>query len=63
MLSEDGEMALIDPTTEGFETKGKFRLVQGRKSDVWTHPVIHAGRLYLRYHGDLWCYDIGAATK
>ena len=26
--------------------------------DVWTHPVLHDGRLYLRYHDTLFCYDV-----
>ena len=59
-LSERGEAALLEPTPKGFQTHGRFRLVQGRKRDVWAHPVIHQGRLYLRYHDTLWCYDIRA---
>jgi outer membrane protein assembly factor BamB len=62
VLSQEGEMALLDPTPEGFVFKGKFRLVSGRKNDVWTHPVILDGRLYLRYHDTLYCYDIRAGN-
>jgi hypothetical protein len=29
-----------------------------KKHDVWAHPVILDGRLYLRYHDTLWCYDV-----
>jgi outer membrane protein assembly factor BamB len=60
-LSQEGEMALINPTPQGFEFKGKFRLVSGRKNDVWTHPVVLDGRLYLRYHDTLYCYDVCAS--
>lgn len=59
-LAEDGEMCLVKPTASGFEFNGRFRLVPERKSDVWTHPVIHEGRLYLRYHETLFCYDVQA---
>ena len=59
-LSEQGEMALLEPTPQGFEFKGRFRLVPGRQNDVWTHPVIHKGRLYLRHHETLFCFDIKA---
>jgi len=64
-LSEGGEMALLKPTDTAFETKGRFTLVSvglvtKRVRDAWAHPVIHAGRLYLRYHGTLWCFDIAA---
>jgi outer membrane protein assembly factor BamB len=58
VLSEEGEMALLRPTESAFEFEGKFRLVPERKNDVWTHPVILDGRLYLRYHDTLFCYDI-----
>ena len=57
-LSEAGEMALLKPTPPGFEYAGRFRLVPGRPSDVWTHPVIWDGRLYLRHHESLFCFDI-----
>jgi hypothetical protein len=57
-LSEEGEMALLEPTSRGFDVVGRFRLVPGPKTDVWTHPVILDGRLYLRFHETLFCYDI-----
>ncbi len=57
-LSEQGEMALLKPGPDVFESCGRFQLVQERKKDVWTHPVILDGRLYLRYHQTLYCYDV-----
>jgi hypothetical protein len=59
-LAQDGEMALVKPTASGFDYAGRFRLVPERKDDVWTHPVIVDGRLYLRYQETLRCYDIRA---
>ena len=29
-----------------------------RAHDAWAHPVLLDGRLYLRYHETLWCYDV-----
>lgn len=57
-LSERGVMALVKPTPEGFDIVSRFPLIEERKKDVWTHPVICDGRLYLRYHDELFCYDI-----
>jgi outer membrane protein assembly factor BamB len=57
-LAQDGEVALFEPTAEGVRSAGRFRLVQERVSDAWTHPVIVDGRLYLRYQGTLWCYAL-----
>lgn len=60
-LSDKGRVALMEPTAEGFRTHGSFRLVggEGKKvSDAWAHPVICNGRLYLRYHDNLYCYKV-----
>jgi outer membrane protein assembly factor BamB len=59
-LSEEGEVALLKPGPDKLEAVGRFRLVPDRKSDVWTHPVILDGRLYLRYQETLYCYDVQA---
>jgi outer membrane protein assembly factor BamB len=58
VLSEDGWMQLIDPSAGKFEIKGRFQPAPARDRDAWAHPVIHDGRLYLRYHDTLRCYDI-----
>ena len=57
-LAEDGQAALLKPTPGKFEIKGQFRLVPEKTHDAWTHPVLLHGRLYLRYHDSLWCYDV-----
>lgn len=56
-LSEDGWMRLIEAAPTEFKLHGQFRLAQAA-SDAWAHPVILNGRLYLRYHENLWCYDV-----
>ena len=58
ILTERGVMALIRPTPDAFEIVSRFEFVSERKRDVWAHPVICDGRLYLRYHETLACYDI-----
>lgn len=60
-LSVDGWMWLLEPTDTKFEIRGKFRLANARDRDAWAHPVILDGRLYLRYHDTLSCYDVRAA--
>ncbi len=57
-LAEDGRVALLRPTPEQFAVNGQFRLVPERVRDAWAHPVLLHGRLYLRYHDTLWCYDV-----
>ena len=55
---ERGNVALLKPTPDGLETTGKFLLTDRRPRDAWAHPVLLDGRLYLRYHDTLWCYDV-----
>ena len=59
-LAQDGQAALLRPTAAGLEIAGKFALVPKTKQDAWAHPVLCRGRLYLRYHDALWCYDVRA---
>lgn len=59
-LSEEGEAVLLKAGQDGFDYTGRFHLVAGRKTDVWTHPVIAHGRLYLRYQETLYCYEVRA---
>lgn len=59
LSGDDGKVLLVKPTAKGFETKGRFPLVEKvKKKDAWAHPVILRGRLYLRYHDTLFCYDV-----
>jgi outer membrane protein assembly factor BamB len=55
-LTQRGLMTLQKPTEDGFETVGSFQVASGK--DVWAHPVISNGRLYLRFKDTLFCYDI-----
>ncbi|NQT86916.1 PQQ-like beta-propeller repeat protein, partial [bacterium] len=59
VLSADGKALLLKPTAKGFETLGAFPVVENvKKKDAWAHPVLCNGRLYFRYHDELFCYDV-----
>ena len=60
-LSVDGWMQLVRPTENRFEVVGRFQLAAARDRDAWAHPVVFDGRLYLRFHDTLSCYDVHAA--
>lgn len=55
VLAEDGRAALLTPD---LKIAGEFRLTEKRVKDAWAHPVLLDGRLYLRYHGALSCFDV-----
>ncbi|WP_291168771.1 PQQ-like beta-propeller repeat protein [Gimesia sp.] len=54
---ENGEIALVEATTEDYKLKGSFRpdQVLGK---AWAHPVVCGGKLYLREQDVLMCYDL-----
>jgi outer membrane protein assembly factor BamB len=54
---QDGSMALIQATPNGYQLNGSFRLPSVR-AESWPQPVIANGRLYLRDQEVLMCYDV-----
>lgn len=62
---ENGQVALVEPSPEGYRERGRFSPPDRpkRRSPMeksWAHPVVAHGHLYLRDHGSLWCYDVRA---
>jgi outer membrane protein assembly factor BamB len=66
---ENGDVALVEATPEGYREKGRFTppAQPGRRrlgpypEKAWTYPAIANGRLYIRDIGTLWAYDIKAS--
>lgn len=58
LRSEQGLVALVKATGEGYIESGQFD--QPNRSDVsaWSHPVVAAGRLFLRDQDTLLCYEL-----
>ena len=59
-FDERGKVGLLKVGSDGLQVTGQFQLLDERVRDAWAHPVVHDGRLYLRYHDKLSCYDIRA---
>ena len=62
---ENGEVALVEPGPESYRERGRF-MPPGppphsqQMEKAWAYPVVANGRLYVRDHGTLWCYDVRA---
>jgi len=58
-----GAVVLAEVSPEKFTEKGRF-VPPGRPAPVnrgeqaWAYPALADGRLYVREHGVLWCYDV-----
>lgn len=60
LYTDDGAMALVKPSDDGFELKGMLEIEDPGKNPTWSHPVILNGRLYLRYGDKLAVYNVRA---
>lgn len=54
--SEDGWAVLIDPAPEGLREVTKFRTFDDPKN--WNPPALVDGKLYLRNHREMACFDL-----
>lgn len=62
---ENGEVALVEANPEKYIEKGRFVPAnQPQHSSPmeksWAYPVVADGRLLIRDHARLWCYDVRA---
>jgi outer membrane protein assembly factor BamB len=55
---ENGTMALVEATPQGYRLKSSFELPRDTGTPSWPHPVVANGRLYLRGNDVLLCYDV-----
>ena len=58
--SENGPVALVEATPDGYHEKGRFEQPDRSKYNSWPHPVIAGGRLYLHDDDVLLCYELKA---
>jgi outer membrane protein assembly factor BamB len=56
---ENGEVALVEATPEGYREKGRFETPSGR-GQSFPHPVLADGKLFLHDGDTLLCYDLKA---
>jgi hypothetical protein len=60
LRTEEGSILLIEPNREQMVERGRFDQPDRTESPAWTHPVIANGKLYIRDHDLLLCYDVKA---
>jgi len=62
LLSENNVAGLAEATPAGYKETGRFQIAdQGWPS--WAHPVVCAGKLYIRNQGTLTCYAVKEGPK
>jgi len=58
VVSEQGELALVNATPDEFKELARFPTIKGK---TWNHPAIAHGRLYVRSDQEMACYDLPTA--
>jgi outer membrane protein assembly factor BamB len=56
--NEQGVVALVEATPDGYTEKGRLRQPERSRFATFCHPVVASGRLYLRDEDMLFCYDV-----
>ncbi len=58
-LSERGLLACVEATPEGVRIKGQLPVFEGSgASSIWALPALANGRLYVRNHREIVCFDL-----
>lgn len=58
---ENGEVALVEATPDGYHELGRFTpsgAPDRGDAKAWAYPVVANGRLYVRDGSSIWCYDV-----
>ena len=55
ILSEDGEVILVEATPDGYEP---LHTINALSSKTWNHPVVAQGKLLVRNDREAVCYDL-----
>ncbi|WP_197454474.1 PQQ-binding-like beta-propeller repeat protein [Stieleria varia] len=55
---ENGEVALVVASPDGYQEVGRFDQPDRSDKNAWPHPVIAAGKLYLHDWDRIFCYSI-----
>jgi outer membrane protein assembly factor BamB len=55
ILSERGEVALVDASPDGHKERGRFQAIEGK---TWNHPVVAHGKLFVRNSEEAACYQL-----
>ena len=59
-LTQKGEVHLIEPRPDRFTVLSTLQTPDDTRALAWAHPVICAGRLYIRRGEYLYVYDVSA---
>lgn len=60
VLSETGDVVLIDAIPDRHNERGRFKAIEGK---TWNHPVVAHGKLFVRNGEEAACFELAAENK
>ena len=60
VLSEKGDVALVEARPDGYRELAKFHALDGK---TWNHPVVAYGKLFVRNAEEAVCYELGVIEE
>jgi outer membrane protein assembly factor BamB len=59
----DGTVVLAEASPTGWKESGRFKIpketkIPRKRGQIWTHPVVSDGKLYLRDQDLIFCFDV-----
>jgi outer membrane protein assembly factor BamB len=55
ILSETGEMVVLEANAQGYRELGRFQALEGK---TWNYPCLAHGMLFVRNHLEMACYNV-----
>jgi outer membrane protein assembly factor BamB len=55
VLTEKGEVALVEARPDGHKETARFQAIEGK---TWNHPVVARGKLFVRNGAEAACYEL-----
>jgi outer membrane protein assembly factor BamB len=56
LLTDLGDLALLEPSPKGYKELARSKIVKGEQ--IWAHPALADGRVYLRDEKELLCLEV-----
>jgi hypothetical protein len=55
ILTVDGELLLVRADPEQYQLAARIRLFDDAKTEIWSHPALVKGRVYIRNESSINC--------